>query len=250
MNPFQKIGQIIFTQLQQIGSIVIFILTIVLTLYKIDHQQTRHSLYNTAIRALPIILMTGVFVGAIMVVQMGFYVKNYQINGAMGWGVGMLTFREINPLMIALMFSGRIGTFHCAELATMKDRDQILALKLLQIDPIPYLVTPHLIASAIMITSLTIFAHLIAIVTSLITADQLLDLSYATFLSSFFDYIKEEDLYVGLLKVVIFGTIISLISSYNALYSDRLLRKKIAYTVLSNATAIFLIDFLINYLLP
>lgn len=250
LSPFQKSGALTLNYLQQLGTFMIMVLTIPITLYKISYRQTIQSLYDTAVRAMPIVLMTGLFVGAIMVIQMGFYVRSYQINDAMGWGVGMLTLREINPLMVALMFSGRIGAFNCAELGTMSQRDQIIALRLLNINPIPYLVTPRLIGSMVMIVALMMMAHLIAIITALITGRFLLNLPYITFLSSFYDYIQPEDLTVGIIKAISFGAIISLISSFYGLYTNKTIRQKIATTVLISCSGIFLIDFLINQLIP
>ena len=87
------------------------------------------------VKSLPIVVVTALFTGAIMVIQAATIVKRYGADGLLGWGAGFGTLREIAPLLTALMISGRVGANNTAELGTMVVTEQIDALRVLAIDP-------------------------------------------------------------------------------------------------------------------
>jgi phospholipid/cholesterol/gamma-HCH transport system permease protein len=167
----------------------------------------------------------------------------------LGWGAGFTGFREVAPLMVGLMFSGRIGANNTAELASMKVTEQLDALKILTINPITYIIIPRFIAIVIMITLLTIIADFMTIISGLFTAKLLLGMDYHIFLDSFFSYIKISDFTTGLAKSFVFGIMISLVSSYYGLNAKRsskeigfLVNKSVVFTAIS----IFLIDYVLT----
>src|ERR1700679_3202760 len=113
---------------------------------RLDYPELKRNLHKMAVRSLPIIAVTALFTGAIMVIQAAPIVKRYQAEGLPGVGAGFGTPRGIAPLLTALMISGRVGANNTAELGTMVVTEQIDALRALAIDPISYLVAPRLIA--------------------------------------------------------------------------------------------------------
>ena len=109
----------------------------------IDGTELRRNLYKMAVKSLPIVVVTALFTGAIMVIQAAPIVKQYGAEGLLGWGAGFGTLREIAPLLTALMISGRVGANNTAELGTMVVTEQIDALRALAIDPIAFLILPR-----------------------------------------------------------------------------------------------------------
>ena len=97
-----------------------------------------------AVKSLPIVVVTALFTGAIMVIQAAPLVKRYGAEGLLGWGAGFGTLREVAPLLTALMISGRVGANNTAELGTMVVTEQIDALRVLAIDPIAFLIVAAL----------------------------------------------------------------------------------------------------------
>src|SRR5262249_56575788 len=89
---------------------------------------------------------------------------------------------EIGPIVIALMFSGRVGANNTAELGTMTVTEQIDGLRALAIDPIRYLLVPRVLAMIIMLFFLTLLGDLVAIIRSALMAHLLLALHLSTFL--------------------------------------------------------------------
>ncbi len=101
----------------------------------LDYPELRRNLYKMAVKSLPIVVVTALFTGVIMVIQAAPIVKRYGAEGLLGWGAGFATLREVAPLLTALMISGRVGANNTAELGTMVVTEQIDALRALAIDP-------------------------------------------------------------------------------------------------------------------
>ena len=248
-NPIIFIGSLFINYTIIIGGIFLLLFNIIKNFFKISYKEVIYELYSVGVQSLPIIFMTGIFVGTIMVIQTGFYVRAYNITEVLGWGAGFTGFREVAPLMVGLMFSGRIGANNTAELASMKVTEQLDALKILTIDPVTYLIIPRFIAIIIMITLLTIIADFMTIFSGVFTAKLLLGIDYHIFLDSFFSYIKISDFTTGLMKSFVFGIMISLVSSYyglNAKRSSKDIGFLVNRSVVFTATAIFLIDYILT----
>src|SRR5689334_12125757 len=114
------------------------------------------------VKSVPIVALTAFFTGGIMVIQSGIFVKRFNAQGLLGWGAGYATFREVGPILIGLMFSGRVGSNNAAELGTMTVTEQIDGLRTLAIDPIRYLIVPRVIAMIVAMFSLLIIGDAVA----------------------------------------------------------------------------------------
>ena len=85
----------------------------------LDGAELAKHLYKMAVKSLPIVVLTALFTGAIMVIQAAPIVVRLGATGLLGWAAGFGTLREIAPLLTALMISGRVGANNAAELGTM-----------------------------------------------------------------------------------------------------------------------------------
>ncbi len=248
-KPVRYLGYLFIHYVAIVGGLFILFFKIISSVFKVSYRDVLYELYNIGVKSLPIIFMTGIFVGTIMVIQTGFYVRAYNVTEVLGWGAGSTGFREVSPLMVGLMFSGRIGAYNTAEIASMKITEQLDALKILNINVITYLVVPRFISILIMITLLTVVSDLMTIISGLFTAKLLLSMDYHIFLDSFFSYVKISDFLFGLSKSFAFGIMISVASSYYgflAKQSSRNIGFLVNKSVVFTATGIFLFDYLIT----
>src|SRR5688572_16030350 len=97
---------------EQVGGLAILLGQIVARLFppRVDRYELIRNLHKMGVRSLPIVVVTALFVGAIMVIQAAPLVTRIEGSRSMiGWGAGFATLREVGPLLIALMFSGRVG---------------------------------------------------------------------------------------------------------------------------------------------
>ncbi len=220
---------------------------------RLDGPELWRNLYRMGNRSLPIIALTAFFVGGIMVIQAGVLVKQLNAAGLVGWGAGYAIFREVGPMLIALMFSGRVGSNNTAELATMTVTEQLDGLRALAIDPIPYLVVPRVIAMTISLLCLTVLGNLIALYGGALFAMLLLDLEFSTLYYSLVDNISWLDFVHGAIKSAVFGAAIAMTSCYFGV-SVRGgavgVGKAVNAAVVAAAISIVLLDFLLTSVLP
>src|SRR4029077_6085239 len=105
---------------------------------RLDGREVVRNLHRMGNGSLAIVALTAFFVGGIMVIQAGMYVKQFNAAGLVGWGAGYAIFREVGPILIGLMFPGGVGSNNTAELGAMTVTEQLVVLRALAIDPISY----------------------------------------------------------------------------------------------------------------
>mgnify|MGYP000947242033 CR=1 FL=1 len=219
---------------------------------RVDGPELVRNLYKMGVRSLPIVGLTALFVGAIMVVQAGVLIRRFGAEGLLGWGAGFATLREVGPILIALMFSGRVGANNTAELGTMTITEQIDALSTLAIDPLAYLILPRVLAMVSMLFILTVFGDVLALTGAAYTGRVLLGVSVATFWNGLLDTIRLWDLATGLIKSVFFGGIIALSSCYYGLTvkgGAPGVGRAVNGSVVASATGVFITDYFSTYVL-
>lgn len=217
-----------------------------------DWRELLRNLHKMGNRSLPIVALTAFFTGALMVIQSGIFVKRFNAAGLVGWGSGYAVLREIGPILIALMFSGRVGANNTAELGTMTVTEQLDGLRALAIDPIRYLIVPRVLAMMSALFALTVLGDIIALGGGMLFSKLILDIEYATFYYSLTENLKPADFLHGLYKSAAFGVSIALTSCYFGI-SVRGgavgVGRAVNAAVVAAAVSIMLIDFFMTYLL-
>jgi len=219
---------------------------------RLDRVELVRNLHKMGVESVGIVAATAAFVGAIMVVQAAPLVTRFDAKEMVGWGAGFATLREVGPLLIALMFNGRVGANNTAELGTMTVTEQIDALRALAIDPIAYLVLPRIISMVIMLAVLTVVGDFVAISGALAAAKGLLDVDPRSFMSSFTALLNEWDFLTGIIKSVIFGAMIAMTSCYFGLSvrgGAPGVGRAVNAAVVASASGIFILDFFSTFVL-
>ncbi len=174
-----------------------------------DLNRFLYQLYKIGVQATGLVLIIGIFTGAIISWQAAYQFKGIISLSIMGGQVTKVIFTEIGPVLTALILSGRIGTSIAAEIGTMKIGNQIDSLVSLNIDLKRYLTSPRILASFVMMPVLTIFSNLTAIFGAFVVSHYFLEQTFTTFFTSITDFYDPADLYKGLIKAAIFGLLIS-----------------------------------------
>lgn len=216
LGALAALGGWVLSQCREIGGMALLCALIGWSLVRgrLDGRELLRSLYKMGVVSVPIVALTALFTGGIMVIQSGIFVRRFQAYGLLGWGSGFAVFREVGPILIGLMFSGRVGANNAAELGTMVVTEQVDGLRALAIDPIPFLLVPRVLAMMVAMFCLLVLGDVIAIGGGMLFGRALLGVEFASFFSSFADNVKLWDLLVGLIKGVFFGFAIAITSCH------------------------------------
>lgn len=250
----ERMGAALLSIAEQAGGIGVLAFRLLARLLppRIDRYELIRNFYKMGVRSVGIVSATALFTGAIMVIQIAPLVIRFSATEIIGWGAGFATLREVGPLLIALMFSGRVGANNTAELGTMVVTEQLDALRALAIDPLTYLILPRVISMIIMLFVLTIFGDLVAICGSIFSAKMLLDVDAAVFLHSFFEMLDHWDFLQSLIKAIAFGTMIALTSCHYGLATKGGapgVGRSVNAAVVAAAIGIFMMDYFSTFVL-
>src|SRR5690606_37135980 len=94
------------------------------------------EVYKICARSLPIIAVGGAFVGLSLTLLAYRALDTYGATSQVSLILGLALYRELGPVLTALLFTGRAGSSIAAELGLMRATDQITALGLMGIDPV------------------------------------------------------------------------------------------------------------------
>jgi phospholipid/cholesterol/gamma-HCH transport system permease protein len=238
---------------QEVGGIVVLTGQVLRALVppRIDGRELLKALYKMGNRSVPIVVLTAFFAGGLMTLQAGPFVKKFGASSLAGWGAGYAVLREIGPILIALMFSGRVGANNTAELSTMTVTEQLDGLRALAIDPIRFLVVPRVIAMVVMLVALTVIGDLVALLGASVVGRAMLGIDWSTMYYSFADNLKPYDFLHGVYKSIAFGVAIAVSSCYFGVTvrgGAVGVGRAVNAAVVAAAVSIMLLDFFLTYL--
>jgi phospholipid/cholesterol/gamma-HCH transport system permease protein len=164
--------------------------------------------------SVPVVIMNGFFTGAVMGLQLSRALATYGATGQIGQLVAITLVRELGPVLTAIMIAGRNGSGIASELGSMKVTEQIDAMRALGTDPIQKLVTPRLIATAVMLPLLTIVADFMGLFGGFVISMVLLNITAAQYWSTAWRALQYNDVVQGLLKPFAFAIVIALVGCY------------------------------------
>ena len=237
---------------QEVGGIVVLTGQFLRALVppRVDSRELFKNLYKMGNRSVPIVVLTAFFAGGLMVLQSGPFVKKFGATALAGWGAGYAVLREMGPILIALMFSGRVGANNTAELATMTVTEQLDGLRALAIDPVRFLVVPRVLAMMITLVALTVIGDFVSLAGASIVARGMLDIDWSTMYYSFVDNLEPYDFLHGIYKSIAFGGAIAVTSCYFGVTvrgGAVGVGRAVNAAVVAAAVSIMLLDFFLTY---
>ncbi len=179
------------------------------------------EIYKIGGRSLPIIVVGGAFVGLVLTLQGYRSLTTFGAADALSTLLGLSLYRELGPVLAAILFCGRAGSAMAAELGLMRATDQIKALELMAIDPVARTVAPRFWAAVLCVPLLTVFFCSLAIRAGWFQAVQVLGLDNGTFWSSLQGSVDFwDDFGVALLKSAVFGGTAALVAAYAGFHAE------------------------------
>lgn len=181
---------------------------------------TLQQTYLIGARSLVIIMICGFFVGMVLSLQSINALQQFGASDQVSLLVGKSLFRELGPVLTALLFAGRAGTSIAAEIGLMKATSQIEAMQLMAIDPVKRIALPRFLAGLLSLPLLTAMFNAFAILGAVMFSIGVMGLDPGIFWSKLQTGIYfGKDFMGGVWKSIVFGGLVSLIAVYFGYYA-------------------------------
>lgn len=131
--------------------------------------------------------------------------------------LGISIFRELAPLITAIVIAGRSGSAFTAQIGAMKITQELDAMKTMGFDPYIFLVMPRIIALMISLPLLIFVADMMGVLGGMVVANLDLKITTELFLDRFNEVIAVKHFFIGLLKGPFFAFLIATIGIYRGL---------------------------------
>jgi len=165
-------------------------------------------------RSLPVVIVTGVFVGMVLAVQMAPPFKAMGMASRMGLIVNLSVLRELGPVLGGVMLAGRVGGGLTAELGTMRVTEQIDALRSMGASPFVVLVVPRFLACLLLTPLLVLYADFMGVLGGYVLSVAVYDVNSKEFWRFAGESVRCFDIFYGLIKSLFFGGALGLIACY------------------------------------
>ncbi|MDY6913037.1 MAG: ABC transporter permease [Planctomycetota bacterium] len=172
------------------------------------------QMYDIGTRSIPVVMITGVFVGMVLAVQTVMQFRAIGMVAQMGTIVNLSVLRELGPVLAGVMLAGRVGGGLTAELGTMRVTEQIDALRAMGADPLRVLVVPRFLACVLLIPILVLYTDFMGILGGYVVSVHIYGINSAEFWRHAARTVEYFDIFYGPIKSVFFGAAMSLICCY------------------------------------
>jgi phospholipid/cholesterol/gamma-HCH transport system permease protein len=200
-----------------------------------------------------IIVVAAAFMGAVLGYQFYVSFRLFNAEALLGGSVGVSLFRELAPVMTAIMVTGRAGAAMAAEISSMRISEQVDALEVMAVDPVEFLITPRVIAGTLMLPILSVFFTAIATLSAAGVACGIMGLDSAIYWMQYAKVVDTIDLLHCTVKGAVFGLILTWVGCFNG-YRARGGASAVGLatrnTVVASCLSILLSDYILTSLLP
>lgn len=181
----------------------------------------RHAFYaqlvRIGVRSIGVIALVSACIGLILALQMAPPLEPFGQVQQVPVIVGIAVFRELGPLIVAIVLTGFAGASIAAELGTMVVGEEIEAMVAHALNPIRFLVMPRILATILAMTILCVIGELVAVTASWAISARVLEIPTAIYIDKTITAVDVTDLATGLFKAAIFGMLMGIIACYNGL---------------------------------
>jgi phospholipid/cholesterol/gamma-HCH transport system permease protein len=169
---------------------------------------------RVGVKSIPIVSLVLFCIGAIIALQMAPPLRDFGMVSKVADVVAVAVFRELGPLISAIVLTGFAGASIAAEVGTMVVSEEIEAMEAHAISPIRFLVVPRVLATTIMMMCMCVVADLMGTAGGLLVGQAFLGVGFRQYVSYTFDAMKLQDFITGVIKAGVFGMIISLLACF------------------------------------
>jgi phospholipid/cholesterol/gamma-HCH transport system permease protein len=167
--------------------------------------------------SLPIVLLTGFFIGAVMVLQTAAQFIRFGETALTGDVVSLALVRELGPTITGLLVAGRNSSGMASELGSMVVTEQVDAMRAMGTDPTRKLIAPRVIATVLVMPLLTAMADTVGLIGGSLVSYLSLSIGAVQFWNRAINALELADVVQGMAKPLVFGFIIATVGCYQGL---------------------------------
>ncbi|HLA30955.1 MAG TPA: lipid asymmetry maintenance ABC transporter permease subunit MlaE [Pseudomonas sp.] len=211
------------------------------------------QLHSVGVLSLPIIIVSGVFIGMVLALQGYNILVDYGSEQAVGQMVALTLLRELGPVVTGLLFAGRAGSALTAEIGNMKSTEQLSSLEMIGVDPLKYIIAPRLWAGFISMPLLALIFSVVGIWGGAMVAVDWLGVYEGSFWGNMQNSVNfHEDVLNGVLKSIVFAFVITWIAvfqGYDCEPTSEGISRATTKTVVYASLAVLGLDFILTALM-
>ncbi len=180
-------------------------------------KEMTFEIYESGIKALPIIMLTMFLIGIVVAYQSAAQLKLYGANIFIVDMLGISILRELAPMLAAIIVAGRSGSSYAAQIGVMKITEELDAMRTMGFDPYAFLVLPRMLALMLMMPVLIFFADITGLIGGMLIAKVDLGLTTTLFMERFVEVVNVKHFWIGLIKGPFFALLIATIGIYRGM---------------------------------
>lgn len=204
-----------------VGEVVLAAMQVVRRPAKFRWLDCLREMQQCGAMALPIVSLISFLVGVTLAYTAAIVLRQFGGDIWVADLIGLSMLREMGAMMTAVVLAGRTGAAFAATLGNMKGNDEIDALETLGIPAVQFLVLPRMVALAIMMPFLAMYANALGILGGMVVALGLLSIPPTAYWIEMTTIVDLSDVMVGVIKAGAFGLIVGLAGCLRGLQAER-----------------------------
>lgn len=241
---------------QNLGEMLLLLGNVLKTLPLIwlERRKVAEQIFDIGNSSLFMASMVAMFMGGVLSLQTGPVLVQRGLGSSLGGLVALALCKELAPVMMAVLIAGRIGSSMAAELGSMQVYQEIDALRTLNISPVRYLVFPRVVAIAIALPCLVVFANLVGWFGGALVAqvNDRVDVSWNAYFGNLRTTVEWMDILNGLIKSFFFALVVGVVSCHQGLTTrggPRGIGRSVTKAVVNSIVLILVLDYVLTRLL-
>ncbi|MBT8095171.1 MAG: lipid asymmetry maintenance ABC transporter permease subunit MlaE [Gammaproteobacteria bacterium] len=210
------------------------------------------QVYNAGALSLVIVMVCGLFVGAVLALQAYSNMSRFNAEDWTGVAAAFALLKELGPVMTAILFAGRAGTALTSEIGLMKATDQLSAMEMMAVNPVRRVVVPRFLGGVIAMPLLAAVFSAVGLFGAHLVGVELFQVDVGSFWQQIQLMVEPADVREGIYKSIVFGIAASLIAvweGYNTIPTAEGVGRATTRTVVITAITVLVFDFMITAVL-
>lgn len=194
-----------------IGQVLAMIASSLLCPWRIRLKELSNQIMNAGISAIFIVGLTAFLIGIVLAYQGAVMLERFGASVLVVDIMGIITLREIAPLIASIVVAGRSASSFTAQIGVMKITEELYAMETMGFAPFRFVVMPRILALICVMPVVILCADFISLFGQMFVCNWYLGLDFESYLNRFSANVDMRHFWVGMLKAPIFGAVIATI---------------------------------------